>query len=306
MKKVVVSLAKTIVNIAPLCYNVGWIYYKIVYNRKVGEAMSKRVSVSVDGLEYNYTYDKSAPSDLDLKHCHDTYEILFVVSGEGKYVVEGSYFDIHPVTLMVVRPFEFHSVMLDNEIPYERYVLRFSLSALVDAARERFLSFMDTDSDGAGKYFSSARISREIFSIFDRFEFALSLPELVRADYARLLLSELVLFLCATGGEAMPHSEEELGARVIRYLNENIHRNISLDKLARRFFVSKYHLCRAFKKHNGISVHGYINQKRVMYAKQLIDEGETASGAAYRVGFGDYSSFYRAYVKVLGKSPTAD
>ena len=30
----------------------------------------------------------------------------------------------------------------------------------------------------------------------------------------------------------------------------------NLDKLAKRFFVSKYHLCRAFKKHNGISVHG--------------------------------------------------
>jgi AraC-like DNA-binding protein len=74
--------------------------------------------------------------------------------------------------------------------------------------------------------------------------------------------------------------------------------------LAKRFFVSKYYLCRAFKRHNGISVHGYVNQKRVMYAKQLIEAGETASGAAYRVGFGDYSAFYRAYVKQLGVAPT--
>ena len=42
-----------------------------------------------------------------------------------------------------------------------------------------------------------------------------------------------------------------------------------------------------------------------MYAKQLIESGETASGAAYRVGFGDYSAFYRAYVKVLGVAPTS-
>ena len=40
-------------------------------------------------------------------------------------------------------------------------------------------------------------------------------------------------------------------------------------------------------------------------AKQLIEQGETASGAAYKVGFGDYSAFYRAYVKVVGKAPTA-
>ena len=86
---------------------------------------------------------------------------------------------------------------------------------------------------------------------------------------------------------------------------ENLSRDVSLDTLARRFFVSKYYLCRAFKKHNGVSVHGYINHKRVMYAKQLIEQGETASGAAYKVGFGDYSAFYRAYVKIIGKAPTA-
>ena len=91
----------------------------------------------------------------------------------------------------------------------------------------------------------------------------------------------------------------------VKYLNEHIDRDVSLDKLAKKFYVSKYYLCRAFKKHNGISVHGYINQKRVMYAKQLIESGETASAAAYRVGFGDYSAFYRAYVKIVGRAPTS-
>jgi AraC-like DNA-binding protein len=43
-----------------------------------------------------------------------------------------------------------------------------------------------------------------------------------------------------------------------------------------------------------------------MYAKQLIESGETASGAAYKVGFGDYSAFYRAYVKILGAPPTSE
>jgi AraC-like DNA-binding protein len=43
-----------------------------------------------------------------------------------------------------------------------------------------------------------------------------------------------------------------------------------------------------------------------MYAKQLIESGETASGAAYKVGFGDYSAFYRAYVRIIGKAPTQD
>ena len=268
--------------------------------------MSKRIVVNAKGIEYNYTYDRTVPADLDVRHCHDTYEILFVVSGAGKYIVEGSTFSIRPATLMIIRPFEFHCVQLDHDTPYERYVIKFSPSALLEESAGMFEELMNNNGETSGKYFSPSHVPESAFSIFDRFELAASLPEQERNAYTRMLLSELIVLLSVSGGEQMIHEEDELGARVIRYLNENIHRDMPLDKLARRFFVSKYHLCRAFKKHNGISVHGYINQKRVMYAKQLIDAGETASGAAYRVGFGDYSSFYRAYVKVVGKAPTAD
>ena len=142
--------------------------------------------------------------------------------------------------------------------------------------------------------------------LVERFESADALEEPQKTKFLGLLISELILFISMACKESGGYDESELGARVIRYLNENPERDISLDRLARRFFVSKYHLCRAFKKHNGISVHGYINKKRVMYAKQLIEAGETASGAAYRVGFGDYSAFYRAYVKIVGKAPTAN
>jgi AraC-like DNA-binding protein len=92
----------------------------------------------------------------------------------------------------------------------------------------------------------------------------------------------------------------------VKYINDFIDKDNNLDFLSKKFFVSKYYLCHTFKKYTGVSIHSYINHKRVIYAKQLIDEGETASGAAYRVGFGDYSAFYRAYVKILGVPPTKE
>lgn len=268
--------------------------------------MSKIIEITANGLEYKYSYDTHIPADLDNAHCHDAYEILFVVSGRGKYVVEGTAFDINPITLMVIPPFEYHYVLLEPDVPYERYVLKFSPSMLTAETASRFADMMSSESGIGGKYYSSREVPPELFSIFDRFDFLDTLVDAEKNAYSAMLLSEIMLFLSASRGEQMVYREDELGAKVIRYLNENIHRSISLDALARRFFVSKYHLCRAFKKHNGISVHGYINKKRVMYAKRLIESGETASGAAYRVGFGDYSSFYRAYVKVLGKAPTSD
>ena len=47
-----------------------------------------------------------------------------------------------------------------------------------------------------------------------------------------------------------------------------------------------------------------INGKRVMMARQMIESGEVAADVAERVGFSDYSTFYRAYRKAYGQSPT--
>lgn len=266
--------------------------------------MLKRCCYSIDNFAFSYSIDKQPPKALDNRHCHDTYEILFVLGGKGKFMIEGTVFEINPGTLLVIRPFEYHSMQMDESIAYERFVINFSESHLIDDALELFRAILD-GVEGSGKLYTSGSLSQNILPIFERFETAESLPENERSIYVRTLLSELMVFLSVSGGEQIAINEGELGARVIRYLNENITRDISLDMLARRFFVSKYYLCRAFKKHNGVSVHGYINHKRVMYAKQLIEQGETASCAAYKVGFGDYSAFYRAYVKIIGKAPTA-
>ncbi len=269
--------------------------------------MSKKLTVASKGIEYSYTLDRIIPGNLNIRHCHECYEILFVVSGEGSYIVEGVSHEIRPGTLMIIRPFEFHSVKLDPTIPYERYVLKFHDTDLQEDTLVLFKSFMEEDENTSGKYYPATTVPANIYSTMERFEIATGLPEREKAAFVRMLLGELVVLLSVSDGSEMHHvEEEELAPRVMRYINDNLHRDVSLNKLARRFFVSKFYLCRAFKKFTGISVHGYINQKRVMYAKQLIDAGETASGAAYRVGFGDYSSFYRAYVKVTGKSPTAD
>ncbi len=266
--------------------------------------MLKRCSYSIDNFDFTYNVDDQPPENLDNRHCHDTYEILYVLDGEGRFMIEGTSFDIKPGTLLVIRPFEYHSLRLVENSVYERYVIHFSDNYLVSDALELLNSILD-GVEGSGKVYSAGSLSPKIRSVFERFDTAEELPESGKSIYVKTLLSELMVFLSVSGGEQIAVNEAELGARVIHYLNENISRDVSLDTLARRFFVSKYYLCRAFKKHNGVSVHGYINHKRVMYAKQLIEQGETASGAAYKVGFGDYSAFYRAYVKIIGKAPTA-
>ncbi len=249
-------------------------------------------------------FTESDVGHLSADHCHDKYEITYFLSASGKYIIEGTEQIIEPGTLVLINPMSYHRVMLNLSEDTEGYSIHFSRGILPDAVAQVFDSFTSSK-EGNGCFYSIDAISDRLISVVDRFELAICFNSMERFAYMQALLSEIIVLLSTSEGEKITHTDDELGARVAKYLNNNIERSISLDKLARRFFVSKYHLCRAFKSYSGTTVHAYVNYKRIIYAKGLIESGVTASRAAERVGFGDYSAFYRAYVRIVGKSPTA-
>ena len=267
--------------------------------------MKKGYTFNMGDIVVSYFSCKDELDAVNRENCHDKYEIVYSLSSLGSCSVEGNEHILGSRTVLLIPPLSFHSHTLFDEENVEGYSVRFSKGVLW----EKVLPMLDKIIAGGqnkGVFYSQTMVSDALSDIFRRFDDASDLPEEERHVFIEMLVGEAVLFLSCTDGKVVSDTDNELGAKVVKYLNANIEKGISLDGLAARFFVSKYHLCRAFKKYSGASVHSYINQKRIMYAKQLIESGESASGAAERVGFGDYSAFYRAYVRIVGKSPTKE
>lgn len=265
--------------------------------------MDAYVVEEYSGIRFYHSVDEHPVPAVFSRHCHTHYEVIYVVRGAGNYVVEGEKYDLRPSTLMLFRPGEYHYVDVRREEPYERYVFHFSADGLAGA--QEALEKLEQKPLGEGNFFAMRDFPLEAASIFERFERIAALPRREGEHMACLLLSELLVLLSlATPTEHKKKKEEPLGARVIRYVNAHIAESLSLDAIAGEFYVSKYYLCRAFKRHNGISILGYINGKRVMMARQMIESGETAAVVCERVGFSDYSTFYRAYKKAYGHAPT--
>ena len=267
--------------------------------------MKNRYELSCENISINYFSGEDYDDRFGGDHCHDRFEITYHLSASAKYNVEGGEYRATLGSLILIPPMAYHRVELDQTEHVEGYTVHFTRSSLPEAVAV-MLDSLSGEDESHGRFYYPELSSDAFVSIFDRFDMAEHLGEKERLVYMQALLSEIVILLSAADGERAVVSEDELGARVARYLNANFRKNISLDRLARRFFVSKYHLCRAFKSYSGISVHAYVNQKRIIYAKGLIESGVTALGAAEKVGYGDYSAFYRAYVKIVGKSPTAE
>ena len=54
----------------------------------------------------------------------------------------------------------------------------------------------------------------------------------------------------------------------------------------------------------GTTAHAYVRQRRLLAAARLIRNGTPAGQAAAACGFGDYSSFCRAFRSAFGTRPS--
>ena len=92
----------------------------------------------------------------------------------------------------------------------------------------------------------------------------------------------------------------------MQYLSQPPTESVSIDDLAARFYISKYHMMRRFRQETGYTIHHYLMEKRLMLAQQLLRTGAPLAQVCFDVGYQDYSTFSRAYKNHFGRAPSAD
>ncbi|MBQ0021492.1 MAG: helix-turn-helix transcriptional regulator [Bacteroidales bacterium] len=121
---------------------------------------------------------------------------------------------------------------------------------------------------------------------------------------------QLLGFIWIIASFFMKHSSERLGkmdermVKVMRYVNENIKKEITNDELAELACVTKSHLGRMFRNSLGISPLQFVIHYRVKCAQRLLMTTEySISQIAAEVGYDDVSYFIRVFRKGIGITP---
>lgn len=258
-------------------------------------------------LEYhkktNRLYDEMAC------HFHSVYEIYYFFEGDCDIVVDGMLINLKPHTLVLIPPNALHGIRVNSKKDYIRNCLYVQDKDVLPERKHLLNTLMPADKKGQhGLIYENI----EEYNL-DRYFYNIKLLEKEPKDVAKFLepvlvealLSQIILIRDTASQSVSDNSLEKINEIAV-YLNENITEDLDLDTIANKFYLSKNYLNRIFKQNTGITVIEYVRFKRVMLAKRFIQEGESAMNAALKVGFSDYSSFYRAYNKYLQASPRED
>lgn len=239
----------------------------------------------------SFSHSMSAKrSDGYSLHCHPVFEIYYFVCGDVDYLVEGVHYHPTAHSLLLLSPGTFHGFRCNTAAPYERYSLHFDRQALREDVSDTLLSpFFAT-----GIY---VRAAQPYLPYLRGLEACAHLPkDAADACASAHMLALLGLLRAALGTRESSDANAQsatLSQQVIAYLSLNLSKPNTLESLARRFFVSRSQLSRAFVQETGASVAEYIRRKRLIYADHLRRQGMSATQAALKAGFGDYSTYYR-------------
>ncbi|WP_179008315.1 AraC family transcriptional regulator [Winogradskyella forsetii] len=126
-----------------------------------------------------------------------------------------------------------------------------------------------------------------------------------------LMIQELIVRLLQTKAKSLiindanTFNDTRIGT-VIKFIKDNLtNKDISVDLLAKKAYMSTSHFHKQFKDTLGISPIDYINSEKIKFSKKLIKQYKNLrmSEVAYKSGFNNTSYFNRQFKKMEMMTP---
>ncbi len=242
-------------------------------------------------------------------HSHNFYEFLFCHSAaDVEYLVGAERYRLQKGDMIMIPPGVSHRPLLPEQLtePYRRDVLWVNADLIdqmellvpqesrFNAQESRLLRTAGTRWEFIGELFRHG--VREFEGREPGWE------EIVLGNTIQLLV---YLRRAIQDRSAAPLKAEkpELLDQALAYIEAHLAEKITLSDIAKHFWVSQSTITQTFRNKLGVSFYRSVTQRRLIAAKTLIIEGVPLESVGRKVGFADYSSFYRAFKQEFGISP---
>ncbi len=225
-------------------------------------------------------------------HYHDTYELYFLEVGTREYFVEDKFFSVVPGEFVLIPPQKLHRTGGEFCV---RTLIHFSYDFLLK-------KFTTQVAQRLVSCFETVKITVPADQVTYMKGLLTQIQESKSETEFALLLAVLLEQLLKCGEQEIQFGQ--MGA-VVAYINDHVASIQSIDQIAEAFYISKYHLCRVFKKNMQMTIVEYMNQVKMRKAKQLLEVTELGVGEiAERCGYHSVAYFSSLFRENTGESPS--
>lgn len=244
-------------------------------------------------------------------HYHDHYEIYYQLSGERYYFLKDRSYYVKKGDIVVINTYTLHKTVRVGSKAYERILINFSPEYIAK------LTKYITDIDLLRCFKNSSPIitlspKEQLFIESLLFKMLKEKKEKLEGfdTYSRISLIELLITLSRISPKnkntylEFPSSLHKKISEVTAFINEHFMEDITLNLIAKKFYMNPYYLCRTFKEVTGFNFTQYLNTVRIRASEELLlTTNLSILEVATAVGYTNSTHFGRVFKQTLGTSP---
>jgi len=231
---------------------------------------------------------------------HDFWEIIVVLDGEVSVVTGEHVFLLSKNSMLIHPPLEFHRHFNHTSQKNTYAVISFS-AELLPVAKNSIYTLSSSD---VSEFRAIIRLIREQYKI-DKI-CVLEKKDTARPSIDQEVKSRLEYFLSmALYSKITPYQiTSKEYQRIVSYLRENLHKNLSIPIIAQELEMSTANLKRVFSLFSGMGIMKYFNQLKFQKATSLLEEGHSVREVSEMLAFTSQSVFSTAFKKATGTPPS--
>ncbi|MEG0014357.1 MAG: AraC family transcriptional regulator [Cellulosilyticaceae bacterium] len=261
-------------------------------DKRSGEASNiiefmKHIDYNSIKFEYSEMVEEGHRWNLS-RHSHNLIEMIYLI--DAKAYINMSDKILYPTwcDMVVYPPHHIHQEYIDMNHTQKCMYIQFDVKSSIELTEPFKIK------DTGGKLYW---LLREIIELSGK-KIGCREEELI-ATYIKAMLINIKLYLSELEGK------KDIVTQAINYIGYNYSEEITVDRLAKIFYVSPSYISRLFHKRLGVSPMNYVAHIRIEAAKKLLCfSAESINEVSTRIGIEDPKYFSRLFKKITDYTPS--